>query len=549
MAIRNMRAYADSLRKNKVRYESLWNQVSTLLGDGAYQRLQGVYTGEESKTNENITYDPAIRRIVNTVSDYYLGMVFPLKNPFSLLSPFQTGLYKDWYDKQTKRILNYLQSPDSGFYENAGSVFQDWVKYGNAGFGVFETGNKDKPYFVRGYGIDCLSFNEGRNGAPGYFAIHDKFYSSDIVETFGYDKCPKEIQSDYDNASDNLHEVVCTIVPNSDFKKGSAGKNGMEFLGYWFVGAEQTPIETDEYPELPIAVMRQIKIRGQVYAKSEISMNVGTLQTINASIYTAILNMKNTALPPMGIYKNSVLNGNELDNSAGGLTIFDTDVLLNGATPVFPIMEQGDISPLFNVLVEYLKSEINRLNRMDLIVDIESRTNMTATEFLRRLALKGDALGAILTRLLNQLQPFFTRIVNISDRAGLIDWETAPKEVKDAKKAGKEWYRIGYNTAVNSLLDGVKNSDLLNSINVIAAASSVDQAVMIDVDMYPPLKEHFGDGILGAALTATTSEHKDNKNKAMENAQANTQADTDSKLAKANKDNASAGNAYTRDVP
>ena len=338
------------------------------------------------------------------------------------------------------------------------------------------------------------------------------------------------------------------MIPNTDFVKGASGKNGKQYIGYWYIGGDNQPIATEYYDEKPIAVARQIKTRGQIYGKSEISQNIGTLKTINASIFTAILNMKNTTLPPMGVYSNSIMNGEEIDNTAGGLTVFDTNVMLNGATPIFPIMEQGDVSPLFNVLTTYLKDEIAKLNRMDLIVDIEQRTNMTATEFLRRLALKGDALGAILTRLLNQLEPFFDRIVNISLRSGLIDLKNAPDEVKELVKSGKKWYKIGYNTAVNSLLDGAKQSDLLNSINLIGATAGFDPSIAQDLDFYSVLKEQFGNGMLGSALTVSTSQHMENKKAVAAQQQQLAQSQVDMNLAKANKDMAQSSNAYERQV-
>ena len=159
MAIKNPRDFADTLRNNKAEYESLWDDVSTLMGDGAFNRLNGDYeTGRETAADDE-TYDPAIRRIRNTISDYYMGLLFPIKNPFSLLYPTETGLYKSWYDDVTNKILAYLQSSASGFYENAGVFFQDWTTYGNAALSVFETEDKDAPYFIKSYGIDCLSFS------------------------------------------------------------------------------------------------------------------------------------------------------------------------------------------------------------------------------------------------------------------------------------------------------------------------------------------------------------------------------------------------------
>lgn len=548
MVVKNPRTFADSLKQNKNTYMSLWSDVSTMMGDGVFTRMNGAYNDRDSTPADEETYDPAIRRIRNTIADYYMGLIFPFKNPIQLVHPKETGLYKDWYDQATSAIVSYLQSADSGFYENAGTFFQDWTTYGTAALSAFETGDKEKPYFVKSYGVDCLSFAEGRNGAPNYFAYHDKYYASDLVETFGYDKVPVSVQSDYDTGKDTLHEVVLAILPNKDFEKGKSGKVGKEYIGYWYVDGEQDPILTEYYDEKPIAVARQIKIRGQIYGRSEISQNIGTLKTINASIFTAILNMKNTALPPMGVYSNSIMNGAEVDNTAGGITVFDTDVMLNGAVPIFPINEQGDVSPLFNVLTTYLKDEIAKLNRMDLIIDIEARTNMTATEFLRRLALKGDALGALVTRLLNQLDPFLQRIINISVREGLVDIDNAPDEIQELYKKGKPWFKMAYNTAVNSLLDGAKQSDLLNSLNIVGAAAQFDQTILMDLDLYAPLKEQFGNTMLGSALTTSIVEHKQNKAAALQAQQRQQMAETDATLAKANKDYAQSQNAYERQV-
>lgn len=548
MAIKNLRRYADTLKANKTPYQGLWDEVGELMGDKLSDRLNGYFDTGKDESADETTYDPAIRRIRNTISDYFFGLLFPLEKPFNLIHPREVGLYKSWYDSVSTAIINYLQSPESGFYENAPVAFNDWVTNGNAALGAFETGEKESPYIVKSYGVDCISWAEGKNGNPNYFAYHDMYTAGDLVETFGYENVPTEVMVAYDEGKDNLFEVVLCIVPNLAYKKGTSGKNGKAYLGHWFVGDETEPVLVEYYDEKPIAAMRMIKTRGHLYAKSEISQNVGTLKVINASIFTAILNMKNTALPPMGVYSNSILNNGEIDNTAGGITIFDSDVMLNGATPIFPINEQGDVSPLFNVLTTYLKDEIAKLNRMDLIVDIESRTNMTATEFLRRLAMKGDALGGALIRTLNQLSAFFERIINISVRSGLVDMDEAPDEIKEMHKKGQKWYRLGFNSSVQSLLDSTKQSDLLNAINIIGAATSFDQSIVADLDFYATLKEQFGNTLVGSALTATVAEHKEGKQAMLAQQQQLAQSEIEGNMAKAQKDLASSNNAYERSV-
>lgn len=548
VSLKDKKSFADNLKSNKSTYEDLWARVSEIMGDGSFDRLNDDYTSRNDDSADEITYDPAIRRIRNTVSDYYLGMIFPLKNPFSLLSPIEKGYQKSWYDQQSDKIISYLQSNESGFYENAGPFFQDWTTYGNAAFGVFETGNKETPYFIKEFGIDTMSIAEGKNGSPNYFAYHDQYYAGDLIETFGREKVSDVVCASFDSGENSLFKVTCLIIPNSSFdKEATAGSKSSKYSGYWFIEDSNDPVLVEDYKEKPVAFTRQIKTRGQIYGKSEISQNVGSIETINASIWTTILNMKNTAMPPLGMYSNSVLNSNELDNTSGGITIFNQDVMLNGATPIFPIVEQGNVSPLFSVLTTYLKDEILKLNRMDLIIDLEQRTNMTATEFLRRLALKGDALGAVLLRLLNQLEPFFERIINISVRAGLVDMDTAPEDIKKLYKEGKKWYKIGYNNSIHSLLDGATQSDLLNSINLVAASNSVDPSVSADVDMYSVLKNQFGNGILGSALTSTIAEHEEKKAGIMQIQKDKAESEIGVNVGKANKDNAQANNAYSRE--
>ena len=121
-------------------------------------------------------------------------------------------------------------------------------------------------------------------------------------------------------------------------------------------------------------------------------------------------------------------------------------------------------------------------------------------------------------------------------------------EVKELIKSGKKWYKIGYNTAVNSLLDGAKQSDLLNSINLIGATAGFDPSIAQDLDFYSVLKEQFGNGILGSALTVSTAQHMENKKAIATQQQQLAQSQVDMNLAKANKDMASSQNAYERQV-
>ena len=83
MAIKNLREFAETLRSNKSEYETLWNDVSVMMGDGAFDRLNEDYDSDKDRAADETTYDPAIRRIRNTIADYYMGLLFYFINLIS----------------------------------------------------------------------------------------------------------------------------------------------------------------------------------------------------------------------------------------------------------------------------------------------------------------------------------------------------------------------------------------------------------------------------------------------------------------------------------
>jgi hypothetical protein len=70
----------------------------------------------------------------------------------------------------------------------------------------------------------------------------------------------------------------------------------------------------------------------------------------------------------------------------------------------------------------------------------------------------------------------------------------------------------------------------------------------MNLDLYAPLKEQFGNTMLGSALTASVIQHKQNKQAALQAQQNQQAAETDATLAKASKDMAASQNAYERQV-
>jgi hypothetical protein len=89
---------------------------------------------------------------------------------------------------------------------------------------------------------------------------------------------------------------------------------------------------------------------------------------------------------------------------------------------------------------------------------------------------------------------------------------------------------------------------LLNAINIIGAATSFDQSIVADLDLYAVLREQFGNTLVGAALTKTVAEHQESKQAMLAQQQQLAQSEIEGNMAKAQKDLASSNNAYERQV-
>lgn len=77
---------------------------------------------------------------------------------------------------------------------------------------------------------------------------------------------------------------MLAIVPRDDFTPGALGKKGCKYVGYWFEESENKAFWAEDYEDMPIAVARAVKIRGEVYGRSAGTMLISTIRCINEAV-------------------------------------------------------------------------------------------------------------------------------------------------------------------------------------------------------------------------------------------------------------------------
>ena len=336
--------------------------------------------------------------------------------------------------------------------------------------------------------------------------------------------------------------LYCVIHKNPDFNpKAKLGKARAKFKAVWFFENDEQIFAENEFFENPLAVSRYARIRGEVYGRSDVSNFINTVAAINGIIYLAYKSLSKMADPAIGIYDNALSNDTEIDTDAGAIVALDS-TFASAANPIVPIQDIGDPSKLCDVLLTFLRDELAKAFKLDIILPIVQTNAMTATEFVNRLALQSEVLSGVLSRHLAQLSGFYERIIGIcTRRAGFFDFENAPEYVKKAIANGEKWYQVKYNNSITNIMNSSAQRDFVNTLNTVMMAAQIDQSIAPDIDLYDSVLAIVKDSVLKNALP-TKTEHEQNKAaRQMQMAQAQ-QAQIANLQSQANRNNAQASN-------
>jgi hypothetical protein len=296
--------------------------------------------------------------------------------------------------------------------------------------------------------------------------------------------------------------VIQAILPRNEYTPGALGVNGCKYCGYWFEENESNFFRKEDYHDLPIAVARAIKIRGEIYGRASGTMLISTIRCINAAVSLSMQAMAKMVNPPIGILNTALFGDDVVDTSENGLTVFNA-AMLAGANPIMPMQDVLDPQQLVQWLVPYLNEKVATAFKIDILLDFSAQSDMTATESLQRFSIRGRSIsGMIMQQKTELFEPLIRRCVSICMENGIMgvnpDDDKAvkdlidlgkreriiPEAVMECIKDGKEWYKIHFNNEVDRLGKTEKVDDLLKLINLITAMMSVNPQISMAIDWY-----------------------------------------------------------------
>lgn len=329
---------------------------------------------------------------------------------------------REWLDEIEDRIYTVIAG--SNFYNAFAQECEDLVVFGTGPSIVYE----DEKDLIRLYNPTVGEYYLASGSTARVDGLYRLFVMTvaQIVDFFGVENCPAEIQSLWNEKGNSLEverQIAHSIEPNFGIGPGNVGKLDGNFTWrevYWVWGSgSNKPLSKRGFVDQPFTAARWSIQSNDAYGRSpgmDVLPDVMQLQVMTRRKAEAI---EKQVRPPL---IGSMELKNKPTSTLPGHLTYVTD--LGPGKGIRPIYE---VNPDLRAMVEDIQVIGRRIQAglfNDLFLMLEQKVNeeMTAYEVAQKIQEKLQVLGPVIESLLSDsLKPKLKRIFNILKRKGMIE--------------------------------------------------------------------------------------------------------------------------------
>lgn len=412
---------------------------------------RGIFINSAQPTpNTMIRGIPINQNIVDPTGTYAMrrcaaGMMSNLMSPSRPWFKLKPALFdrelasadaQEWFEEVEDRM--YVVLSRSNFYDSGAQLFEDLVTFGTAPQIIYE----DEIDLIRCYNPCCGEYYLSSSSANRVEALYRLYVmtTSQIVEMFGLENCPAEVQQAWQDKGGQLEIeriVAHSIEPNFPITGRALGGDIGVVPGdyawreaYWVWGAGATkPLSLRGFIDQPHVVPRWATTSNDAYGRSvgmDVLPDVMQLQVETERKAEAIEKM---VRPPM--LASMAMKHEPSSVLPGKVTYVDSLDPGKGMRPMFTV--NPEIKEMMEDLAQ-IQQRIKEGFYNDLFAMLETAANkqMTAYEVASRNQEKLQQLGPVVERWQNEYgSPAIKRLFAIMDRKGLLP--ALPKSLQGVK--------------------------------------------------------------------------------------------------------------------
>lgn len=372
--------------------------------------------------------DPTATLAVRVCSAGLMSGLASPSRPWFKVVPAQKKLEIDvparlWLDEIEDRM--YTAIARSNFYNSFAQECEDLVVFGTAPSIIYEDAQDLFRLYNPAVGEYYL-FNDSTMRIDGLYRLFVMTVSQ-IVDFFGIEKCPKEIQELWNqkgNALEVERQIAHSIEPNFGIgAEGTIGKlpgnfTWRETYWVWGIGSDQ-PLSVRGFVDQPFTAARWSTQSNDAYGRSpgmDVLPDVMQLQVMTRRMAEAI---EKQVRPPL-IGEMSLKN-KPTSTLPGHLTYVTEIGPGKGIRPIYEV--NPDVAAMSNNLMAIQKRvQVGLFNDLFLMLEQKLEEQMTAYEVAQKIQEKLQVLGPVIESLIAEsLKPKLKRFFNILKRKGMID--------------------------------------------------------------------------------------------------------------------------------
>lgn len=532
MEFQQLKQMYDDCISRRESHKPLWKEISKYCGIGVDPDYSwnGQRSGKSGQARDEDVDDPTSAIAVNQSGDYLVGIMWGADAfdivPSRYVQEYNVDSEHDregYYRFCTEQALYHMNHAEAGLNTALRAYAYDQAAFGTSGVGAFHNQSfvskiDDNALIFRQYGVDNLAIDEGKSGQIDTMFVTYHWCIGRIVREFcnidgtisakSVATLPKPMRDAWSKQNTSeVFKVMLGVMPREDYDPRVKGKRGARYKGCWFT--DEGKFHEEDYFTKPIAVARAVKVRGEVWGRAYGTMLLSSIRGVNFIVGRIMEILDKMSEPSLGIFNNALFGDSVLDTSAGGMTVFNSNLAQGSGNPIFPLYDVGDPSGIIQFLIPYLNEKIASGFKVDLLLDFNASADMTATESLQRYTIRGKSIAGMLTQHKQEMLETVTRrsisllgredVAQLGVPSGTTDAERLrsagvpqriiPPEVAQVIAGGRSWYDIRWNTEMERLINTEALQRLLQLIQSIGSIASMYPNIIEAVDWHKLLSD------------------------------------------------------------
>lgn len=455
-------------KSKRAMFETLWQDIAEYVmpakDDVMYQRPAGEkkYTNllDTTAQTSNELLAGALHGMLTNPSGYFFG-----------LTTGDTRVDQDdevrlWVQNVVRAMHDSLNQ--SNFQTEVHELYLDLCGLGFSGMSMEEDSEKIVNFSARP--VREIFVAENSKGRINTLYREIKWTAEDMVDEFGLDGLPEDIQNAYKKGSTQEYEVIHAVYPEKKVGKSSRYK----YISQYVLVAKKVNLEEPKgFYEFPYLVPRWSKLAGEAYGRGPGEKALGPARTANKMRETTLRGAQKVVDPPLQAPDDGFVL--PLDTRPAGLNYYRA----GSDDRVETIFNDSRIDFGFQA-IDQERAQIREAFYTDQL-KLREGPQMTATEVMERTEQALRFLGPMLGRMQAEfLQPMVERLYAIMDRRGLIP--EAPAQLNGLE------LKVQYTSVMAASQRLSEIQAIRRTMQEIAPFAAIDPSVGDNIDTDASLK-------------------------------------------------------------